>query len=185
MIFTHSSSPGVTTCSGRSTWCPAISEMWTNPSMPSPTWTNDPNGTSLVIRPYTSSPTWWELANSCQGSVCVALSERLIRSLDRSTSRTSTSISSPTETTEDGWSTCFHDNSDTCTRPSMPPRSTKAPKFTTEDTTPRRRSPGLRLTRNSPRCSFWVSSNQARRERTTLLRLRSSSMILASMVRPT
>ncbi len=45
-----------------------------------------------------------------------------------------------------------------------------------------RRSPGLRLTRNSPRCSFWVSSSQARRERTTLLRFLSSSMILASML---
>ena len=84
-----------------------------------------------------------------------------------------------------GWSTCFHDSSDTWMRPSIPPRSTNAPKFTTDDTTPRRRSPGFRLTRNSPRCSFWVSSSHARRDRTTLLRLRSSSMIFASMVRPT
>ena len=51
MIFTHSSSPGVTTCSGRSTWWPAISEMWTRPSIPSPTWTKAPKGTSLVMRP--------------------------------------------------------------------------------------------------------------------------------------
>ena len=50
---------------------------------------------------------------------------------------------------------------------------------------PVRFSPGLRLTRNSSRCSFWVSSNHARRDRTTLLRLRSSSMILASSSRPT
>ena len=62
----------------------------------------------------------------------------------------------------------------------MPPRSTKAPKFTTEDTTPLRTSPGFRLTRNSPRCSRWVSSSQARRESTTLLRFLSSSMIFAS-----
>ena len=47
MILTHSSSPGVTTCSGRSTWCADISEMWTRPSMPSPTWTNAPNGHEL------------------------------------------------------------------------------------------------------------------------------------------
>ncbi len=51
MIFTHSSSPGFTTCSGRSTWWAAISEMWTSPSMPSPTCTKAPKGTSLVIRP--------------------------------------------------------------------------------------------------------------------------------------
>ncbi len=69
--------------------------------------------------------------------------------------------------------------------PSMPPRSTKAPKLTTEEMTPWRRSPGRRLARKSPRCSFWVSSSQARRESTTLLRLRSSSMILASITRPT
>ena len=80
---------------------------------------------------------------------------------------------------------CFHDSSDTWIRPSMPPRSTKAPKLTTDDTTPRRTSPGLRLVRNSSRCSFWVSSNQARRDRTTLLRFLSSSMILASRWRPT
>ena len=79
-------------------------------------------------------------ANSCQGSCWVAFSERLMRSRSRSTSRTSTSISSPTVTTELGWSTCFHDSSETCTRPSMPPRSTKAPKLTTDDTTPLRRS---------------------------------------------
>jgi len=36
---------------GRSTWCAAISEMWTRPSMPSPTWTKAPKGTSLVMRP--------------------------------------------------------------------------------------------------------------------------------------
>ena len=44
----------------------------------------------------------------------------------------------------------------------MPPRSTKAPKLTTLDTTPLRRSPGLRLSR-SARCSFWFSSSQLRR----------------------
>ena len=51
MILTHSSSPGVTTCSGDSTWWVDISEMCTRPSMPSPTCTNAPNGTSLVTRP--------------------------------------------------------------------------------------------------------------------------------------
>ena len=83
-------------------------------------------------------------------------------------------------TTEEGWSTCFQESSETWTRPSIPPRSTKAPKLTTEETTPLRISPGFRLTRNSPRCSFWVSSSHARRDSTTLLRFLSSSMILAS-----
>ena len=66
----------------------------------------------------------------------------------------------------------------------MPPRSTNAPKFTTDDTTPLRRSPGLRLSRKASRCSFSVSSSHARRDSTTLLRFLSSSMILASSVWP-
>ena len=79
--------------------------------MPSPTCTNPPKGTSLVTRPYTSSPTRWLLANSCHGSCCVAFSERLMRSRSWSTSSTLTLTSSPTDTTEPGWSTCFHDSS--------------------------------------------------------------------------
>src|SRR5918994_100944 len=102
MIFTHNSSPGLTTCSGASTWCTAISEMCTSPSMPSPTCTKAPNGTSFVTFPYTSSPTWWPLANSCHGSCCVALSDSEMRSRSRSTSSTCTSTSSPTCTTEFG-----------------------------------------------------------------------------------
>ena len=50
-----------------------------------------------------------------------------------------------------GWSTCFQESSETWMRPSMPPRSTKAPKLTTEETTPLRTSPGFRLVRNSSR----------------------------------
>ena len=67
----------------------------------------------------------------------------------------------------------------------MPPRSTKAPKLTTDDTVPWRTSPTLRLLRNWSRDSFWVSSRWARRLSTTLLRFLSSSMILALMRWPT
>ncbi len=67
----------------------------------------------------------------------------------------------------------------------MPPMSTKAPKFTTDEITPERRSPGLRLSRKALRCSRWVSSSHLRRDSTTLLRFLSSSMILASSSRPT
>ena len=108
-----------------------------------------------------------------------------MRSRLGSTSSTCTSTSSPTETTELGWSTWRHDSSETCTRPSIPPRSMKAPNGTTEETVPRRTSPGFRLSRNSSRCSFWVSSSHARRDSTTLLRFLSSSMILASTLLPT
>ena len=102
-----------------------------------------------------------------------------------STSRTSTVTSWPTSTTSDGWSMCFQDSSETCTRPSTPPRSTNAPKLTIEETTPVRTWPLASWLRNSLRTSDWVCSSQARRDRTTLLRFLSSSMILASSSRPT
>ncbi|CFE73563.1 Uncharacterised protein [Mycobacterium tuberculosis] len=79
---------------------------------------------------------------------------------------------------------CFHDSSETCTRPSTPPRSTNAPKLTIEDTTPFRMVPFCKLFRNSLRTSDWVCSSQARRDSTTLLRFLSSSMILASISLP-
>ena len=65
-----------------------------------------------------------------------------------------------------------------------PPRSTNAPKFTIEETVPLRRSPFCSDSRNFLRPSLCDSSRKARRESTTLLRLRSSSMILASSSGP-
>ena len=91
----------------------------------------------------------------------------------------------PTSTTSDGWSMCFHDSSETWTRPSTPPRSTNAPKLTIEDTTPERTWPFWSFLRNVVRTSDCVCSSQARRDRTTLLRFLSSSMILASISLPT
>src|SRR3954465_5798839 len=78
----------------------------------------------------------WVRAKCCHGSSCVALSHKETRSRSMSASRTSTVTSWPTSTTSDGWSMCFQDSSDTCTRPSTPPRSTNAPKLTIEETPP-------------------------------------------------
>ena len=64
---------------------------------------------------------------------------------------------------------CFQDSSETCTRPSTPPRSTNAPKLTMEDTTPRRIWPFCSWVRKFCRTSDWVCSSQARRDSTTLL----------------
>src|SRR6266540_1893508 len=75
-----------------------------------------------------TSPVWCLRSNSRQGSSWVALSDNDTRSRSRSTSSTSTSTSWPTATTSLGWSTCFHDSSDTWTSPSTPPRSPNAPK---------------------------------------------------------
>ena len=79
---------------------------------------------------------------------------------------------------------CFQDSSETCTRPSTPPRSTKAPKLTIEETTPLRIWPSCSWVRKLCRTSDWVCSSQARRDSTTLLRFLSSSMILASSSMP-
>ncbi len=185
MILTMTSSLTWTTCSGISTWRSASSEMCTRPSMPSSTRTNEPNGTSLVTLPGTIWPIWWVRAKCCHGSSWVAFSDSETRSRSMSTSSTSTVTSSPTVTTSDGWSMCFQDSSETCTRPSTPPRSTNAPKLTIEETTPLRIWPFWSWVRKPWRTSDWVCSSQARRDRTTLLRFLSSSMILASSVWPT
>src|SRR6266542_2800977 len=102
-----------------------------------------------------------------------------------STSSTSTVTSWPTSTTSLGWSMCFQDNSETCTSPSTPPRSTNAPKLTMDETTPLRIWPFCSVLRKVWRTSDCVCSSHARRERTTLLRFLSSSMIFASSSRPT
>ena len=184
MTRTSTLSPTLTTASGASTCWSDSSEMWTSPSMPSATLTKAPNGTSFVTSPGTIDSRSCSRAKRAHGSSWVFFSERLTRSRWRSTSRTSTSTSSPTSTTSEGWSMCFHDSSETWTSPSTPPRSTNAPKLTIDDTTPARTSPGLRELRKSLRNSLCVSSRNLRRERTTLLRLRSSSMILHSSVWP-
>ena len=90
MTLTKISSPTWTICSGISTWRSASSEMCTRPSMPSSTRTKAPKGTSFVTRPGATCPIWWVRAKCCQGSSCVAFSERLTRSRSMSTSSTST-----------------------------------------------------------------------------------------------
>ena len=57
----------------------------------------------------------------------------------------------------------------------------EAPKSTMEETVPWRRMPDLSLDRISERSALRDSSSTTRRERTTLLRLRSISMTRASM----
>ena len=63
-------------------------------------------------------------------------------------------------------------------RPSIPSRSTKAPKSTMFEIVPSTTSPGLRRSRIACRISLRSSSSTARRESTTLLRERLSSMTL-------
>src|ERR687898_294404 len=107
--------------------------MWIKPSTPSATSTKAPNETSFVTLPLICSPTFTRSTISCHGSFLVCLRPREMRSRSRSTSRTFTSTSSPTSTTSLGWSTCCQESSEMWMRPSMPSRSTKAPKSDVQD----------------------------------------------------
>ena len=77
-----------------------------------------------------------------------------------------------------GWLTCDHESSEMWIRPSMPSRSTNAPKSTMFEIWPSMTRPGCRRSRIAWRCSLRSSSSTARRESTTLLRERLSSMTL-------
>ena len=96
----------------------------------------------------------------------------------RSMSSTLTCTVSPIERISLGWFTCDHDSSEMWIRPSMPSRSTNAPKSTMFEIWPSMIRPGCRRSRIAWRCSLRSSSSTARRDRTTLLRERLSSITL-------
>src|SRR3954449_3663359 len=102
----------------------------------------------------------------------------------RSMSSTLTCTVSPMLMTSLGWLTCDHESSEMWMRPSMPLRSTKAPKSTMFEIWPSTIMPGCSWSRISWRCSLRSSSSTARRLRTTLLRERLSSMTLVSIFVP-
>src|SRR5215207_6011546 len=184
MMRASTSSPERTISSGVSTWWSASSEMWIRPSTPSATSTKAPKETSLVTRPWICCPTLTRSTISCQGSFLVCLRPSEMRSRSRSTSRTLTSTSSPTSTTSLGWSTCCQESSEMWIRPSIPSRSTKAPKSTRLETVPLTITPSSREVRMRSRSSLRSSSSTARLDRTTLLRLRFNSMTLHSSLWP-
>src|SRR4029450_11126016 len=93
-------------------------------------------------------------------------------------SSTLTFPSWPISSTSDGWLTCDHESSEMWIRPSIPSRSTKAPKSTMFEIWPSTTSPGESRSRIACRLSLRSSSRTARRERTTLFRERLSSITL-------
>ena len=94
------------------------------------------------------------------------------------------SSSWPTWTTSLGWRTRRQAMSVMCSRPSMPPRSTNAPYSVMFLTTPWTIAPSRSVSISLARSSPIEASTTARRDNTTLLRLRSSLMTLNSMVLP-
>ena len=94
------------------------------------------------------------------------------------------SSSWPTWTTSLGWRTRRQAMSVMCSRPSMPPRSTNAPYSVMFLTTPWTIAPSRSVSISLARSSPIEASTTARRDSTTLLRLRSSLMTLNSIVLP-
>src|SRR5881275_2024109 len=93
-------------------------------------------------------------------------------------SSTLTFTSCPISSTSDGWFTCDHESSEMWISPSIPSRSTNAPKSTMFEIVPSTTSPGLSRSRIAWRISLRSSSRTARRESTTLFRERLSSITL-------
>src|SRR3954454_1189178 len=158
--------------------------MWTSPSTPSRISTNAPKVTTLVTLPSSSSPTWYVSTTRCHGSSWVCLRPSEMRWRSGSMSSTLTWTVWPMSRSSDGWLTCDHDSSEMWMRPSMPLRSTKAPKSTMLEIWPSTMRPGCSRSRIRSRSSRRCSSSTARRESTTLLRERLSSMTLHSSVWP-
>ena len=82
----------------------------------------------------------------------------------RSMSRTLTSTVWPIDRISLGWLTCDHESSEMWIRPSMPSRSTNAPKSTMFEIWPSMMRPGCRRSRMAWRCSLRSSSSTARRD---------------------
>src|SRR6476659_1127365 len=152
--------------------------MCTSPSTPGRISTNAPNVTTFVTLPSTMSPSLYDSSTCCHGSACVCLRPSEMRWRSRSMSSTLTCTVCPISSTSDGWLTCDHESSEMWMRPSMPSRSTNAPKSTMLEIWPSTTLPGCRRSRICCRCSLRSSSSTARRESTTLLRERLSSMTL-------
>ena len=105
MIFTHSSSPGSTTWSGKSTWWATSPRCARAPRCRRrPGRSAELDGVWRPARRRAPRPRG-RRRTPADGSCWAALSERLMRSRLMSTSSTCTSTSSPTATTEPGWST--------------------------------------------------------------------------------
>src|SRR5215207_9333671 len=126
--------------------------------------TKAPKVTTFVTLPSTTSPSLYWSRTCCQGSLWVCLSPSEIRCRSRSMSRTFTSTVWPISSTSLGWLTCDQESSEMWIRPSMPSRSTKAPKSTMFEIWPSTTSPGLSRSRIAWRASLRSSSSTPRED---------------------
>ena len=104
--------------------------MWTSPSTPGMISTKAPNATTLVTLPSSTSPGLYSSSTLRHGSSWVCFRPSEIRWRSRSMSSTLTFTVSPIERTSEGWLTWLQESSEMWISPSIPSRSTKAPKST-------------------------------------------------------
>jgi len=159
--------------------------MCTSPSMPSSSLTNTPYGTMLTTLPRTRDPTGYFCSIPSQGEGVFCFSPRAIFSFSRSTPMIITSSSWSMRTIWEGCPMRPQLMSVMCSSPSMPPRSTNAPKSAMFLTTPLRSCPTSTSASSFSLASARRSSISRRRE-TTMLRAPTSILrIFASIFRPT
>ena len=138
----------------------------------------------LTTLPRMREPTGYFFSISAQGLTSRCLRPNAIFSFSRSMLRTRTSIFWSILSSSLGWLMRLQDMSVMWSRPSMPPRSTKAPKSAMFLTVPETMSPSLRVSRSRfLACSRSVSMS-LRREMTMFLRSRSILRISARTLRP-
>src|SRR5579885_2377722 len=127
----------------------------------------------LVTRPLNLAPAGYFSSTPSHGSASSCFMPSEIRCVSGLKRITWTLTFWPICSASDGWLMRRQAMSVTWSRPSTPPRSTKAPYSVMFLTTPLRIWPSLRLATSSERCSARLSSSTARRDTTMLPRERS------------
>ena len=161
-------SPSLTT--SRGCWmCRSASALTcTRPSTPGKSSTKAPNGCSRATLPCSFLPSASCGRAASHGSCSSARSDKAMRSWPFSSfsmRSTCTLTFCPGFTTSCACATRACDSSLTCTRPSRPPRSTKAPKSRTEVMVPSTCAPTSRCLRSSTALTARSSSISARRDK--------------------
>ena len=120
--ITSASSPLRTISEGCSTrFVQLMSETWTKPSIPGSISTKAPNEVKLRTVPVSLAPEGYFDGSPSHGSSSICFIPREIYSSLESTLRITVSITSPIETSFEGWRTLrVHDISEMWTSPSTP-----------------------------------------------------------------
>ena len=138
---------------------------WSSPSTPGASSTNQPNSVLRSTLPEKRPPAAQLCEEPCQGSGSSALIESETRSLPLPSLITLAWTCWPTCSASWAWATRPWRISETCTSPSMPPMSTKAPKSARATTRPSTMAPTSSCARISSACRRRSSRSIAVRDR--------------------